>query len=404
MTDSGMASEASVTHEERHCRRILIATHSGQQGGAELCLDVLLEHLPRNRYRANVLFGCEGPMVQATARRGYEVEVVPFVWWLGYESCAWYWRNLVKAPFRIAHLARQLRRGVYDLVYTNSTVIFESALAARMAHRPHVWHVHEILRPPSWRSWLPVRTICRWIDRWSDLIIFESQAARNVFAHVHVPRTNTTVVYNPLRFLPDIPRQHDLASLRKRLGLPEDAFIVLWIGQFIPRKNPQLALEGFFRMQSTQPATLVMVGEGPLRTTIEASVPGNAKSRVRFLGFQEDVRPIIMASDVLLLTSVEESFGLVLVEAAACGKPTIATACGGPEEIILDGQTGYLVPKENPEAIGQALTMLASQPDLAYQLGQRARGSVVERFHPQNFTKQITTAFDALAWKDSPAQ
>jgi len=384
--------------------RVLIAAHSGQQGGAELCLDVLLEHLPRDRYQAKVLFGCEGPMVQAAAQRGYEAEVVPFVWWLGYEGCAWYWRNLVKAPFRIARLARLLQRKAFDLVYTNSAVIFEAALAARLAHLRHVWHVHEILRPESWRSWLPVRTICRCIDRWSDLIVFESQAARNVFAEVHAPKTKTNVVHNPLRFFPESESPEDLAGIRRRLGLPEDALIVLWIGQFIPRKNPQLAIEGFLRMHSDQPALLVMVGEGPLKPAVEAGLSGEAASQVRFLGFQKDVRPIIRASDVLLLTSVEESFGLVLVEAAICGKPAVATACGGPEEIILHGQTGYLVPKENPEAIGQALSTLASQRDLATRLGRSARSSVVERFHPQKFTNQITAAFDSLVRKNRTVQ
>ncbi len=401
-----MASRIQVSRGESHDDgrhlRVLIAAHSGQQGGAELCLDVLLEHLPRARYEAMVLFGCEGPMVQAAAKKGYATEVVPFVWWLGYEPCSWYWRNLLKAPFRIARLARLLRREFFDVVCTNSAVIFEAALAARMARRPHLWHVHEILRPSSWRSWLPVRTICRLIDRWSDLIVFESQAARDIFASLHRPRAKTDVVSNPVRFFPDVEPSHDPADIRKTLELPQDALIVLWIGQFIPRKNPQLAIEGFARICSPRPAILLMVGEGPLRATVEAGIPKELRQNVRFLGFRQDVQPIILASDVLLLTSVEESFGLVLVEAAACGKPTIATACGGPEEIIVDGETGYLVPCQDPDAIGQALTRLASQPELAREMGRRARSWVVEQFHPQNFSRRMMAALDSLVAKEQP--
>lgn len=384
-----------IAHESRQLR-IFIAAHSGQQGGAELCLDVFLAHLPRARYKATVLFGCEGPMVQAAAEKGYPTQVVPFVWWFGYEPCSWYWRNLLKSPFRVARLARLLRQESFDVVYTNSAVIFEAALAARIAHCPHLWHVHEILRPQSWRSWLPIRTICRLIDRWSDLIVFESQAARNIFASLHQPKTKTDVVSNPVRFLPDIEPSHDPAVIRNTLGLPQDALIVVWIGQFIPRKNPQLAIEGFARMRSPRPAILLMVGDGPLRATVESLVPEELRPKLRFLGFQRDVQPIILASDVLLLTSVEESFGLVIVEAAACGRPAIATACGGPEEIVRDGETGYLVPCQDPDALGRALTRLASQPELARQMGQRARTWALERFHPQNFSSRMVAALESL--------
>lgn len=388
-----------ITHEDKRRSRILIAAHSGQQGGAELCLDILLQYLPAERYDIDLLFGCEGPMVQSAATKGRKVDVVPFVWWLGYESSAWYWRNLLKAPFRIIHLAKRLRREGYDRVYTNSAVIFEAALAARMAQIPHIWHVHEILRPHSWRSWLPMGTVCRSIDRWSDVIIFESHAAREVFAELHPPKTKTEVIHNPSRFLLDEKAIPKSPTLRKSLGIPEEAFVILWLGQFIPRKNPHLAIAGFSRTEN-EGSLLLMVGDGPLRPTVEANLPPTIRPRVRFLGFQEDVAPIIMASDVLLLTSMEESFGLVLVEAAACGKPTLATACGGPEEIIVHGETGYIVPRDDPEAIGRALTTLASQPGLARAFGQQARTWVSERFHPRNFANRISGVFDAILQKN----
>ncbi|MGQ9503350.1 MAG: glycosyltransferase family 4 protein [Thermogutta sp.] len=388
-----------LPYEHKQRPRIMIAAHSGQQGGAELCLDILLQHLPAERYCIDLLFGCEGPMVQSAATKGRKVDVVPFVWWLGYESSAWYWRNLLKAPFRIIRLVRRLRREGHDLVYTNSAVIFEAALAARMARLPHIWHVHEILRPHSWRSWLPTGAVCRLIDRWSDVIIFESHNAREIFAKLHLPQTKTEVIHNPSRFLLDEKAIPKSPTLRRSLGIPEEAFVVLWVGQFIPRKNPQLAIAGLERTENDR-SVLLLVGDGPLRPTVEANLPPAIRPRVRFLGFQEDVAPIIMASDVLLLTSVEESFGLVLVEAAACGKPAVATACGGPEEIIVHGETGYIVPRDDPEAIGRALTILGSQPELVSLLGQQARDWVSERFHPQSFANRISSVFDGILQKN----
>lgn len=380
--------------------RVVIAAHSGQQGGAELCLDVLLTYLPRERFQTTTMFACEGPIFEAALRRGDWASVVPFSWWLGYERSAWYWRNLLRAPFRIRRLARKLRREAYDLVYTNSAVIFEPAIAARWAGVPHIWHVHEILRSGSWRSWLSLRTICRRIDRWSHTVIFESQAARRVFANVYRPPRDPRVIYNPLRFSPSSGLPQERRKVRAELGLPDDAFVVAWVGQFIPRKQPQLAISAFSRMATARPSFLLMVGDGPMRPALEAELPPDLRPRVKLLGFREDVLPYLLASDVLLLTSCEESFGMVLVEAGACGKPAVATACGGPEEIVRDGVTGFLVPVGDALAIARRLTELANSWDLAEQLGRNAQADVLTRFDPRGYAQAIGAVFEEVVQRD----
>lgn len=374
--------------------RLLIIGHSGQQGGAEFCLDILLQHLSRERFVTSLLFACDGPMVSAARDKGYATDVVTFSWWLGYENSFWYWRNLLLAPLRIAKLNQRLKAHGIDLVYTNSAVVFEGAIAAKRAGVPHVWHIHEILTPRFWKSWLSLKTVCRLIDRWSDALVFESNAAKQTFESTLAcgpppalaPRY---VVPNPLR-LPVCPADHAKKQRsRAVLGLDEAQFVILWVGQFIDRKNPHLMLRAFSQAQFTGRATLLMLGDGPLRASIDRKIThlNSEQKLVLVPGFRQDVSTYMEAADVLVLTSKEESFGMVLIEAAAAGLPCIATRCGGPEEIIDHGVNGFLVSPNDDRAVAERLQELEKNPALRSALGRAAQHKAQYEYSPHRYTQ-----------------
>lgn len=377
--------------------RLFIAAHSGQQGGAELCLDTLLEYLPREKYSIEICFACDGPMVQAARERGYRTVVEPLSWWLGFENSFWYWRNLARFPFRVARLSYLLRKGGFDLVLSNSSVIFEGALAAKRSGINHIWYVHEILSNTFWKGLLPIKTICNLVSRWSEHVIFESLAAQRVFVNQLHGREETRArlhaVPNPVRFASEVMDQTSKEHAKGALRLRQEDFVILWIGQFIQRKNPFLALKAFWEANLPLGATLVMVGDGPLREEMKRACVELSQSkshkRVEILPFQDDVRTFYAAADVLLLTSLEESFGLVLVEAGAFGLPCIATRSGGPEEIIRDGITGFLVGVNDVKATATYLELLAQNRELCCNLGQKAREFVSRHYSPKNYAAKL---------------
>jgi glycosyltransferase involved in cell wall biosynthesis len=111
--------------------------------------------------------------------------------------------------------------------------------------------------------------------------------------------------------------------------------------------------------------------------------------RVRFTGFLRDVIPVYDASDVLLVTSNRESFGLTVVEAMARGVPVVATRCGGPEEIISDGETGFLVDVGDTEAMAERVAVLLENGVATACMVERARVFATS-FHPaENLTKTL---------------
>jgi glycosyltransferase involved in cell wall biosynthesis len=104
------------------------------------------------------------------------------------------------------------------------------------------------------------------------------------------------------------------------------------------------------------------------------------EKHVQFLGFRQDVDRLLAAFDVFVLPSVSEGFSLATVEAMAAGRPVIATRSGGPEELIEDGVTGFLVPRRDPESLAAKICELLTHPPLAAALGQNARAAVQSKF------------------------
>jgi glycosyltransferase involved in cell wall biosynthesis len=381
-----------MTHT-RH--RILFVAHSAQRGGAEYCLDTTLRHLDRARFEPVVVFPHEGPLADSARELGVEVVIVPLCHWLCFGRDAWYWKHLaVDCAANIVRIRRLIERRGIDLVYTNTSAIFEGALAARWARVPHLWHVHEVLSTGAGLDpLLPMGWLRRSIRKLSSLVVFESHAAQRAFES-HTPLAQAAVVHNSLR-LPAGPSP-DRDAARRELGLAEGQIAIGFIGQLIDRKNPLLLVEAI-RQLGRQDVVGLFVGEGPLSADLDRAIAAaGIASQIRRLPFQADVRPMLSALDILALPSREESFGLVLVEAAAHGKPVVACRSQGPCEIIVEGETGLLVEQDDPAALAAALRQLVESPDLRATLGAAGQSDVAQRFDGATNTRRLESFIERL--------
>ncbi len=114
---------------------------------------------------------------------------------------------------------------------------------------------------------------------------------------------------------------------------------------------------------------------------------------VKIVGFKEDAHSWIHASDVFVLPSLAEPFGLVLLEAMALGRPVIATNAGGPKEIVVDGQTGLLVPPRNPELLATAMVRILSDEQERTAMGQNARKRYLEHFTAERMARETIQVY-----------
>lgn len=136
--------------------------------------------------------------------------------------------------------------------------------------------------------------------------------------------------------------RREVAQLKKKFA-PNGEKILMHISNFRPVKRVTDVVEVFHKVREQLPAKLLFIGEGPELSTIRKMVCDSGLGEdVVFLGKQEDVAEVISLADVMLLPSEKESFGLVALEAMACGVPVVATWTGGIPEVVVDGQSGYL--------------------------------------------------------------
>ena len=120
--------------------------------------------------------------------------------------------------------------------------------------------------------------------------------------------------------------------------------------------------------------------------------------RIEFTGWHSDLGPFINSLDLLVLPSLKESFGLVLIEAMAFGKPVITTACNGPASIVVDGETGYLLPVGDAGALADGLERAMLDPDRGSK-GRAAYKRVLAQYIPQHAGEKLLDALRELGAK-----
>jgi hypothetical protein len=204
------------------------------------------------------------------------------------------------------------------------------------------------------------------------------------------------------------------AIARERIGLRASGPVIAYIGRMLPRKDPQnivraLALLARSRALTGAPAiTLLCVG-GETREPDPAATPeiGALQRLARELGVAENVRfmgsrqpselsDYYSAADVAVTTPWYEPFGLTPLEAQACGRPVIGSAVGGIPFTVRDGDTGYLVPPRDPEALAARLATLLAQPDVCKRMGQAARARVEREFSWRLVGQRTRTLYETL--------
>lgn len=161
-------------------------------------------------------------------------------------------------------------------------------------------------------------------------------------------------------------RRSNNAELRQTYGIDENEKVIVHISNFRKVKRLEDVIKSFALIRKELTSKLLLIGNGPeLTTACELVRELDIEDDVLFLGKQENVGELFSICDLKLLLSEKESFGLVLLEAMACGVPVIGTNIGGIPEVIVDGETGYMVELGSPETVAKkAIALLQDEEKL----------------------------------------
>jgi N-acetyl-alpha-D-glucosaminyl L-malate synthase BshA len=241
---------------------------------------------------------------------------------------------------------------------------------------------------------------------YSEIVAFSIERSDAVTAVSESLRASTVSqlgVKREIRVIPNfldcaIYRRVDASALRRRFtGDDPQARIVTHVSNFRPVKRIDAVVDVFDRIRRRVPARLLLVGDGPeLATAYRVARQRNVSGLVHAVGAQEEVIPVLSASDVFLLPSAQESFGLAALEAMACEVPVVASNVGGLPEVIEDGVSGFLHPPEAHGAMAESAVALLTDPRLHRQVAEAARHRVVARFCAEHVVPSYEACYDAV--------
>lgn len=296
-------------------------------------------------------------------------------------------------PRALPRLVRAIRQSECDVVHAHledaSTLV---PPAARIAGRPAVCSFHHIAVPLARRAAAKERLAVAAANT-SARVVFVSRASLDSFARVYGgPQDNWCVVENGV----DLDAFNDVAAgTPADLGLPEGVPVAVIVCALRGRKRHADALSAWPRvLQRVPDAHLLIVGDGPERQKLEAQARElGIGERVVFAGTRTDVAQIVGASTLLLLPSEHEALPTTLIEAAACATPAIACDVDGVPEVLIDSQTGLLVPVHDPPALAEATIRLLEDDALRVSMGERARQMARERFDAHLWAERLQEVY-----------
>ncbi|HXG57719.1 MAG TPA: N-acetyl-alpha-D-glucosaminyl L-malate synthase BshA [Thermoanaerobaculia bacterium] len=195
---------------------------------------------------------------------------------------------------------------------------------------------------------------------------------------------------------PDRFRSSRGAALREIFATKKEK-ILCHVSNFRSVKRVLDVLKVFHLVSRTMPSRMLMIGDGPDRSRAEAFCrEHHITDRVMFLGNVPNLEEVIAASDLLLLPSESESFGMAALEAMSCEVPVIATRSGGLPEVVDDGVAGYLLPVGDVEAMGQRAIEILSDAELQRRMGAAGRQIAIDRFDVANVVPRYRELYERV--------
>jgi N-acetyl-alpha-D-glucosaminyl L-malate synthase BshA len=199
---------------------------------------------------------------------------------------------------------------------------------------------------------------------------------------------------DPARF------KRDRNALCQTFGAQSEK-LVCHVSNFRPVKRVMDVVETFARIVKQVPSRLLMIGDGPDRSRAEAFARTHGlRDHILFLGNVPNLEEVLGGCDVFLLPSESESFGMAALEAMASEVPVIATRSGGLPEVVTHGETGYLLPVGDVDAMAECAIEILRDDDLRHRMGRRARQAAVERFDEQKIVPHYRELYDRVLTSD----
>lgn len=238
-------------------------------------------------------------------------------------------------------------------------------------------------------------TFLRWLYLQADHVVALTDVVKEeLHTYLHLGPQTVSRIYNPI----------DLNTIRDQASTPPDhpwfsepgMAVVVAAGRLVPQKGFLDLIQSISLLQCKKDVRLLILGRGEaLEALRKSAVESGLEDKIAFLGFRKNPYSYMAHGDVFVLSSLWEGVGNVVLEAMAAGTPVVATRCGGPEEIVLDGENGLLVPPGDPYALAEAIDKILESDYLSEKLTRNAANQI-EKFKSTTKVKEYQVVFQRV--------
>jgi glycosyltransferase involved in cell wall biosynthesis len=365
--------------------------------GAERQMLALAERLPKDRFRVDFLaMSGPGPYDDRALAAGAGLQYIgepP-------RPDATVPERFVGRAAKTVRYLRAARAGRYDVIDAWLYPVDVMAVLARPITRTPVvitgrYNLRDF-NPPMTRL---ERLLNAQANRMVDAVVANSDAvAADTKCSETIEPRKLRVIRNGVEPIEPLPAD-DVAARRHALGVGDQDILIGCIANLHPIKGHDLLIDAFAVLRREGlPVRLVIVGGGPLQPELQRRIDDQGLGdAAHLLGSVTDPKPILRIFDLVVQASRSEGLPNALLEAAAAARPLVATAAGGSGEVVIDGETGLLVPVDDVAAITGAMRRLATDPDLRQRLGAAARRHIDTVFTMERFVGEYAALYEELA-------
>lgn len=396
---------------------LLFVHHRSELGGAPASLSYLIRELDHDEFEPHI-YCPPGPAAELFREAGAHVHTGPVagfthIWASSYRGRRWllFLRELSLLPGHLLRFRQTLKRHQFALVHLNDSPLMPAAWLAKRAGLPVVWHLRSAL--PEGGGDKRSGFVRAAIRRYADASIAINHDVADVF------EVGSTVVPNSVdlqRFRPA-----DAAAAKRALDVPDDRPVVSYFGFIYPSKGFHEFIEAAAKLKDQGiDASYLIVGGAVRGQEFFRTFVGRAlqladltrdyeleakrlvaqsglSDVVRFVPFTQDTANLYQASDVVVAPSRGPELGRPVIEAAASGRPVVASGSRTGGGVVLPGETGILVDNYTVDALSDAIADLLRDSQRRERLGVAARRHAEENFDPAGNARRIETIYRSLA-------
>ena len=307
---------------------------------------------------------------------------------------------LLKEFKALSELTRLLQEGNYDIVHTHTSKAgFLGRLVARRVGVPiivHTPHGNIFDGYFSRNKTKLFNSLERKAAQWTDRIIELTDGGIEEYLAQGIGRREQyTTIFSGIDTSGFVNLEEKRRSFRQELGIDENAILVGGVGRLERVKGFIYFVEAALRLTDLDNVCFLHAGAGSLENELRI-LAAPLGDHFRFLGLRNDIPRVMAGLDLLVVPSLNEGMGRVVLEAGAAGTPVLASDVGGLPDIIQNGHTGVLVPKEDSAAIEDQIRELSTQPEQLQKMGEAAQNQVVPAFSLENMVEHIEALYETL--------